>query len=73
LIIDAVSDRPSGNRPNGASDQSTAKCVAAAAVVADDRASKRAEGSAGDSSLLSVGARADTSGKQGGNPQGEND
>jgi hypothetical protein len=68
-MIDAVADRPSDNRPNGTPDESASKSVAAAAVVADDRASKRAKGAAGDGTLLSVRSRANASGEEDGNGQ----
>jgi len=52
------------NGTNSAADESAAESVAAAAVVADDRASKRAKGTTGDGALLSVGPRADASGEK---------
>ena len=63
-MIDAVADRPAGNRTNGTADESTAKSVATTAVVADNGACERAEGATGDSTLLGVRPGAGASGKQ---------
>jgi hypothetical protein len=67
LIIDTIAERTPGNGTNSAADESAAESVAAAAVVADDRASKRAKGAAGDGTLLSVRSRANASGEEDGN------
>jgi hypothetical protein len=71
LIIDAIAERPPGNGTNSAADESTAESVAAAAVIADDRASKRTEGATGDRTLLGVGSRANASGEKDGNGQNQ--
>ena len=69
LVVHAIAQRATGNCPNGTSDESTAEGVAAAAIVAYDRAGERAKGAARDGTLLSVGSRADASGEQTGNGQ----
>jgi hypothetical protein len=63
-MVDAVPNRASGDRSNGASDERTTKGVSTAGVIADDRTGERAGSASGHGTLLGVRAGANAAGQK---------